>query len=37
MQNEKIDVEFYSYQGGHWINNEAMENLKRWLNEHLAK
>lgn len=37
MQNEKIDVEFYSYQGGHWINNEAMENLKRWLKEHLAK
>jgi len=37
MQNEKIDVEFFSYQGGHWINNEALENLKTWIKSHLPK
>lgn len=37
MQSEKIEYDFISFQGGHWINNEAMEILKEWIKNHLPK
>lgn len=37
MKSENIDYEFFSYPGGHWVNDEAMAKLKNWIINHLPK
>jgi len=37
LKTEKVNCEFFSYMGGHWLNDEAFAKLKEWVYNHLQK
>lgn len=37
LKTEKVDYDFFSYAGGHWINGDALIKLKEWVYNLLQK